>query len=74
VETAPSPIGTIEQQESLDNDLAQLTTPQRKALELAFFGGCSQAEIASAMQTPVGNVKNHLRRGLAKLRQIVARP
>jgi RNA polymerase sigma-70 factor (ECF subfamily) len=53
--------------------LAALSPPQRRALELAFFAGCSQAQIAAAMQTPVGNVKNHLRRGLQKLRQFVQR-
>jgi RNA polymerase sigma-70 factor (ECF subfamily) len=51
----------------------ELSAPQRQALELAFFGGCTQAQIASAMGTPIGNVKNHLRRGLQKLRQIITR-
>lgn len=53
--------------------MAELSPAQRQALELAFFGGCTQAQIASAMGTPIGNVKNHLRRGLQKLRQIVTR-
>jgi RNA polymerase sigma-70 factor, ECF subfamily len=57
----------------LSRHLAELTPPQRVALELAFFAGCSPAEIAATMRTPVGNVKNHLRRGLAKLRQLVTR-
>jgi RNA polymerase sigma-70 factor (ECF subfamily) len=56
--------------EFLDHPLADLSVPQRQALELAFFSGCSQLEIAERMQTPVGNVKNHLRRGLLKLRQL----
>lgn len=51
--------------------LGQLSSTQRQALELAFFGGCTQSEIAATMKTPVGNVKNHLRRGLQKLRQLV---
>lgn len=55
----------------LGDHLAQLSTAQRRALELAFFAGCSQGEIAAHMQTPVGNVKNHLRRGLARLRQMM---
>ena len=73
VETVCSAAESLDQHEGLARDLAQLSASQRQALELAFFCGCSQAEIASAMQTPVGNVKNHLRRGLAKLRQIVTR-
>lgn len=64
---------TFDQKEHLVRDLAQLSASQRQALELSFFSGCSQAEIASVMQTPVGNVKNHLRRGLSKLRQIITR-
>lgn len=63
----------FEQKELLDRNMAQLSADQRRALELAFFGGCSQAEIATAMRTPVGNVKNHLRRGLLKLRKLVDR-
>ncbi|WP_044891752.1 RNA polymerase sigma factor [Opitutus terrae] len=57
-------------QENLSRHLNELSPAQRQALELAFFSGCTQAQIATAMRTPVGNVKNHLRRGLARLRQI----
>lgn len=70
---AAAPDERFDRREFLDHTLAHLTAPQRQALELAFFTGCSQAEIATAMRTPVGNVKNHLRRGLLKLRQLVAR-
>lgn len=72
IEETVSPMESADQQERVLQRLAQLSPPQRRALELAFFGGCSQAEIASAMKTPVGNVKNHLRRGLMKLRQLIA--
>lgn len=61
----------FDQQENLSRHLGELSPAQRQALELAFFGGCTQAQIATTMQTPVGNVKNHLRRGLQKLRQLV---
>jgi len=73
---APEPVLTIEasdQKDLLVRHLGDLTPVQRQALELAFFTGCSQLEIASAMQTPIGNVKNHLRRGLLKLRQVITR-
>ena len=62
-----------EQPESIAHHLIQLSIPQRQALELAFFSDFTQSEIAKALRMPVGNVKNHLRRGLAKLKQIVAR-
>jgi RNA polymerase sigma-70 factor (ECF subfamily) len=57
-------------QEYLDRLLSNLSPAQCEALDLAFFSGCSQAEIAQRMNTPIGNVKNHLRRGLLKLREL----
>jgi RNA polymerase sigma-70 factor (ECF subfamily) len=57
-------------QEFLDHLLSNLSPAQCEALDLAFFSGFSQAEIAKRMNTPVGNVKNHLRRGLLKLREL----
>jgi RNA polymerase sigma-70 factor (ECF subfamily) len=62
---------TLDQRDFLTQHLTQLSAPQRQALELAFFGGCSQVEIAATLRVPVGNVKNYLRRGLLKLRQLV---
>jgi RNA polymerase sigma-70 factor (ECF subfamily) len=67
---APSAKEAAEQQEWLAHHLSHLNPAQREALELAFFTGCTQQEIADRMRTPVGNVKNHLRRGLLKLRQL----
>ena len=72
-DNSDSTTNSFDERESLVHHLGQLSTAQRKALELAFFSGCTQSEIATAMQTPVGNVKNHLRRGLSKLKQIVTR-
>jgi len=69
-ESRSTPQATADGREFLDHHLAELSPAQRQALELAFFSGCSQVEIAARMQTPVGNVKNHLRRGLLKLRQL----
>lgn len=63
----------FDERENLARHLGELSPAQRQALELAYFGGCTQAQIAAAMQTPVGNVKNHLKRGLQKLRQLVLR-
>lgn len=63
------PLPAVER-EFLDHHLSELTPPQRQALELAFFSGCSQAEIAQRMAAPVSSVKNHLHRGLLRLRQL----
>ena len=48
--------------------LAQLPTEQSRVIELAYFGGYSQSEIASMLDTPIGTVKGRMRLGLEKLR------
>lgn len=48
--------------------LQQLTTDQRRVIELAFYSGLTQSEIAEELDTPLGTVKSHARRGLARLR------
>jgi RNA polymerase sigma-70 factor (ECF subfamily) len=51
--------------------LASLAPAQRQVLELAYFQGLSQSEIAERLSTPLGTVKSWTRQGLLKLRQLV---
>lgn len=49
--------------------LASLAPEQQKAVELAFFGGLTQQEIATRLNEPLGTIKARIRRGLLKLRE-----
>jgi RNA polymerase sigma-70 factor (ECF subfamily) len=52
--------------------MADLPPEQQRALELAFFSGLTQKEIAEKLSEPIGTVKARIRRGLIKLRDTLA--
>ena len=55
----------------LGKQLQTLPPVQREAVELAYFRGLSQREIAATTNTPLGTVKTRLQLGLRKLTQCV---
>jgi len=54
---------------SVRGALETLPAEQRRALELAYFGGFTQTQIADLTGEPVGTVKGRMRLGLEKMRR-----
>jgi RNA polymerase sigma-70 factor (ECF subfamily) len=54
--------------EQLRRCLGSLSAPQRDAILLAFYGGYTHSQVASALGVPLGTAKARIRAGLARLR------
>jgi RNA polymerase sigma-70 factor, ECF subfamily len=54
---------------SVRSALGTLPEEQRHAIELAYFGGFSQSQIAEMLDMPIGTVKGRMRLGLDKMRR-----
>ena len=61
-------VGVERQRELVRSALAALPAPQREALELAYFCGLTQQEIAKKTGLPLGTIKTRMRLGMQKMR------
>ncbi len=62
------------QRERVQAALQQLPDQQREALELAYYGGFTQSELAERLGQPIGTIKSRMFTGLARLRELLRDP
>jgi RNA polymerase sigma-70 factor (ECF subfamily) len=81
LESAPEPPAptTVEEEATLgfqrrvvQEALRRLPPEQREALELGYYGGLTQSELAERLDQPLGTIKSRMFTGLNRLRDLLA--
>ncbi len=60
-----------ELREQIRTAMATLPEPQRRVIELAYFEGLTQREIAALLDEPLGTIKTRMRLGMQKLKDLL---
>jgi RNA polymerase sigma-70 factor, ECF subfamily len=71
-EHAVAAISAVHERERVRAALGQLSVEFRQPLELAYYGGLTQREVAARLGEPIGTIKSRMHRGLARMRQLLA--
>jgi RNA polymerase sigma factor (sigma-70 family) len=82
LEAAPEPVSSPadedatlrERRVAVQDALNQLPGDQKQALELAYYGGLTQSELAERLGVPLGTIKSRMFAGLGRLRELLAEP
>lgn len=64
-------VDLLEKGKLVGEALRKLPSEQREALDLAFFSGLTQSEIAEHLSEPLGTIKARIRRGMLKLKSLL---
>jgi len=70
--TGPEAAERRDRCQAVHDAVIELTPAQREAIQMAYFQGMSQKEIAAQLKKPIGTVKARIRRGIHRLRDTIS--